>query len=47
MLIITHAVNRDDLANLREIAGALGPLSKILSWMITIIEKIMSILNID
>jgi O-antigen/teichoic acid export membrane protein len=47
MLIITHAVNRVDLANLREIAGALGPLSKMLGWIITVLAKIMSILKIN
>ncbi len=47
MLILSRSVNRVDLANLREIANAIGPLKKLLGWMITILEKLMSILKVN
>lgn len=39
--VLTRTINRLDLANIREIAKALGPLKKIINPIVTLIEKIM------
>jgi hypothetical protein len=45
MLLLTRTVNRVDLANMREIAGALGLLAELLGWLINMLERFMSILR--
>lgn len=44
LAVVTRAINKADVANLRLIGNALGPLSKILNFLISIIEKLMKIL---
>ena len=39
--IITRTINRNDLANVREIVGSLGPLRKPLTVILNLLEKLM------
>jgi O-antigen/teichoic acid export membrane protein len=43
--LVTRTINRADLSNLREITSAFGPLRKPLHFLLTIIEKLMKLLQ--
>ena len=43
LAVITRTINKTDLANIREIVNALGPLRKPLTIVLNLIEKLMDI----
>ena len=43
--VITQTLNKDDLTNVRQIANALGPLRKPLTFVVNLIEKSMKIVK--
>ncbi len=45
-IILTRAINRSDLYNLREMLGGLGPLRRLFSFLLNIIEKLMAIFRL-
>jgi len=45
LAVVTRTVNKADLGNVREIANAMGPLRKPLTFVLSIIEKLMNIVH--
>lgn len=45
-VLLTRAVSRSDLSNLRELTSGLGPASRLLSIILNILEKIMNVLHL-
>jgi hypothetical protein len=45
LAVITRTINKADLVNIRQIVNALGPLRKPLSFVLSIIEKLMDIFH--
>jgi O-antigen/teichoic acid export membrane protein len=45
-IILTGAINRSDINNLREMLGGLGPLRRPFSFLLNVIEKLMTILRL-
>jgi len=45
-IILTRAINRSDLYNLREMLSGLGPLRRLFSFLLNIIEKLMAIFRL-
>ncbi len=45
MIVLTRALSRTDIVNLREMSSSLGPLGKIVNTILTLIEKLMAILT--
>jgi O-antigen/teichoic acid export membrane protein len=45
-ILLTRAIDRSDINNLREMLGGLGPLRRPLSFFLNIIEKLMTILRL-
>jgi O-antigen/teichoic acid export membrane protein len=43
-ILLTRAINRTDISNLREMLSALGPLYPLFNFLLNIIEKLMTIL---
>ena len=43
--VLTRTINRADIVNIREIANALGPLRKPLTWLLNLIEGLMNRLH--
>jgi O-antigen/teichoic acid export membrane protein len=45
-VLVTKAINRSDINNLREMLSQLGPLRRLLHFLLNIIEKLMTILRL-
>jgi O-antigen/teichoic acid export membrane protein len=45
-ILLTRAINRSDINNLREMLGGLGPLRRLFSLLLDIIEKLMAIFRL-
>ena len=45
MTVLTRALSRSDIVNLREMTSSLGPLGKLVNTFLTLIEKLMAIFN--
>jgi O-antigen/teichoic acid export membrane protein len=45
-ILLTRAINRSDISNLRDMLGGLGLLHRLFSFLLNIIEKLMTILRL-
>jgi len=45
-ILLTKAIDRSDMNNLRQMLGGLGPLRRLFNFFLTIIEKLMNILRL-
>jgi stage V sporulation protein B len=45
MIVLTKAITETDIINLREMTSVLGPISKIVNTILTLIEKLMNTFN--
>jgi O-antigen/teichoic acid export membrane protein len=45
-ILLTRAIDRSDIKNLRDMLGGLGPLHRLFSFFLNIIEKLMTILRL-
>jgi stage V sporulation protein B len=45
-ILLTRAISRSDVNNLRDMLGVLGPLHRLFSFLLNIIEKLMTILRL-